>query len=60
MQDAPIDLTGEFRPEWVLGHYAYRTNDLLQHLLPHLASLAVSGLTDVLAAISVVGEVLAC
>lgn len=60
MSDPPIDETGEFRAEWVLAHYAYRTNDLLPRLLPHLASLGVPGLTDVLAAVTVVGEVLSC
>lgn len=60
MPDPPIDKTGEFRAEWVLAHYAYRTNDLLPRLLPHLASLGVPGLTDVLAAVTVVGEVLSC
>lgn len=56
MPDPPIDEAGEFRAEWVLGHYAYRTNELL----PHLASLGVPGLTDILAAVTVVGEVLSC
>lgn len=60
MMDPPIDEAGDFRPEWVLAHYAYRTNDLLPQLLPHLASLGVPGLTDVLAAVTAVGEVLAC
>lgn len=60
MQDAPVDQTGQFRAEWVLAHYAYRANDLLPHLLPHLASLGVPGLTDMLAAVTVVGEVLSC
>lgn len=60
MPKTPIDETGNFRPEWVLGHYAYRTHDLLPHLLPHLASLGVPGLTDVLAAVTVVGEILSC
>lgn len=60
MPHPPIDEIGQFRPEWVLEHYAYRTQDLLPHLLPHLASLGVPALTDVLAAVSVVGEVLAC
>lgn len=60
MDDAPIDPAGQFRAEWVLAHYAYRTNDLLPHLLPHLASLGVPGLTDMLAAVTVVGEVLSC
>ncbi|WP_319450314.1 MULTISPECIES: hypothetical protein [unclassified Mycobacterium] len=60
MSDPPIDDSGRFRPEWVLQHYAYRTNDLLHHLLPHLASLGVPGLPDVLAAVIVVGEILAC
>lgn len=60
MPDPPIDETGEFRAEWVLAHYAYRTNDLLRILLPHLASLGVPGLTDVLAAVTVVGEIVSC
>lgn len=60
MLDPPIDKNGDLRPEWVLAHYAYRTNDLLPQLLPHLDSLGVPGLTDVLAAVTAVGEVLAC
>ena len=60
MSDPPIDESDMFRPEWVFQHYAYRTGDLLHHLLPHLASLGVPGLTDVLAAVTVVGEILAC
>ena len=60
MADAPVDQAGQFRPEWVLQHYAYRTHDLLPHLLPHLVSLGVPGLTDLLAAVTVVGEVLSC
>ncbi len=60
MPDPPIDEAGNFRPEWVLGHYAYRTNDLLSYLLPHLVSLGVPWLTDVLAAVTAVGEVLSC
>lgn len=60
MEESPVDETGEFRPDWVLKHYAYRTTSLLQHLLPHLDSLGVPGLTDILAAVSVVGDVLTC
>jgi len=60
MEDAPVDGTGQFRAEWVLAHYAYRANDLLPHLLPNLASLGLPGLTDILAAVTVVGEVLSC
>ena len=60
MPDPPMDESDRFRPEWVLQHYAYRTNDLLPHLLPHLASLGVPGLIDVLAAVTVVGEILTC
>lgn len=60
MEDAPVDETGQFRAEWVLAHYAYRAHDLLPHLLPNLASLGLPGLTDILAAVTVVGEVLSC
>lgn len=60
MSNPPIDEMGDFRPEWVLDHYAYRTHDLLPQLLPHLMSLGVPWLTDMLAAITVVGEVLSC
>lgn len=60
MPTSPIDDTGGFRPEWVLGHYAYRTHDLLPHLFPHLTSLGIPQLTDVLAAVTIVGEVLSC
>lgn len=57
MADSPIDPTGLFRPDWVLAHYAYQTPDLLRHVFPHLSSLGVPGLTDVLAAVTVVGEI---
>jgi hypothetical protein len=60
MPTPPIDETGQFRPEWVLGHYAHRANELLPLLLTHLASLGVLWLTDTLAAITAVGEVLSC
>ncbi|WP_418003001.1 hypothetical protein ACNO8X_23825 [Mycobacterium sp. PDNC021] len=60
MSDPPIDDAGRFRPEWVFQHYAYRLNDLMSCLLPHLASLGVPGLRDALTAVTVVGEILAC
>ncbi len=60
MPEAPADEYGEFRPDWVLQHYAYRGHELLRHLLPHLAALGLPGVTDVLAAVSIVGFVLNC
>ena len=60
MDDAPVDETGQFRAERVLAHYAYRTHDLLPHLLPNIAALGLPGLTDILAAVTIVGEVLSC
>lgn len=60
MTEAPVDENGEFRADWVLQHYAYRSNELLQNLLPHLASLGVPGVVDVLAAVSVVGWIVDC
>lgn len=60
MPEAPIDATGQFRPDWVLAHYSYRNHELFSRLLPHLESLGLSGLTDALAAITVCGEILSC
>lgn len=57
MSSSPMDPTGLFRPEWVLEHYAYRTGDLVPLLLRHLDSLGVPGLSDTLAAITVIGEI---
>ena len=56
----PRDSLGEFRADWVLEHYAYRTDSLLRRLVPHQASLGVLGVVDTLAATSVVGCVLDC
>lgn len=60
MDTAPLDASGQFRPEWVLQYYAHRGPELLRNLLPHLTSLGIPWLTDVLAALTVVGEILAC
>lgn len=60
MPSSPMDPTGLFRPEWVLEHHAYRTSDLVSHLLRHLDSLGVPGLIDTLAAVTLVGEVMSC
>ena len=43
MPTPPMDDLGEFRPEWVLGHYAHRYDELLPQVMPHLASLGVPG-----------------
>ena len=56
----PQDDRGEFRAEWVLQHYAYNNGELLAQILPHLNSLGVPGVADVLAAVSIVGGILSC
>ncbi|MER7607911.1 hypothetical protein [Nocardioides sp. NPDC127503] len=59
--DGPVvDEIGEFRPDWVLNAYAYRHNELLRLLLPHLASLGLPNITDLLVGTSVVGSILNC
>lgn len=58
--DAPVDDRGEFRADWVLQDYAYDTGSLIQQVLPHLVSLGVPGVPDILAATSIVGWVLNC
>lgn len=60
MAEAPVDEAGEFRADWVLQQYAYKTQDLLSDLIPHLASFGVPGVTDLLAIVSIVGWVLNC
>lgn len=60
MPEAPRDGRGEFRADWVLQHYAYKNDELLLGLLPHLASLGVPGVVDMLAAVSIVGWVVDC
>lgn len=60
MEPPPLDASGQFRPEWVLQHYAHQGHELLRRLLPHLESLGIPWLTDTLAALTVVGEILAC
>ncbi|WP_156786353.1 hypothetical protein [Microterricola viridarii] len=54
----PVDQRGDFRPEWVLQHYAYRNTELLDLVIPHLQSLGVPFVTDPLAAVSIVGWVI--
>jgi hypothetical protein len=56
----PTDSQGKFRADWVLQHYSYRHQDLLRRLLPHLESLGVPGIVDMLAGIAIVGGVLEC
>lgn len=60
MPHSPIDQVGGFRPELVLQHYAHRADRLLQRLIPHLVSLGLPHVTDLLAGISIVGRVLNC
>jgi hypothetical protein len=60
MPTSPLDEYGEFRADWVLQHYAYNNGDLLLRLLPHLSSLGVPHVTDVLAAVSIIGWILGC
>lgn len=60
MPHDPADQLGVFRPELVLQHYAHRAEPLLRRLIPHLVSLGVPHVTDVLAGLSIVGRVLNC
>lgn len=54
------DTDGRFRAEWVLQHYAHRASDLLSRLVPHLVSLGIPYVTDVLAGVFAVGQILDC
>ncbi|MEU3472683.1 hypothetical protein [Rhodococcus sp. NPDC006774] len=58
LTETPVDSTGEFRADWVFEHYAYRTVDLWQVITPHLRSLGVGGVTDPLAAVTIIGLIL--
>lgn len=51
---------GSFRAERVLQHYAYRASDLLTLLVPHLVSLGIPHVTDMLAAVYAVGQIVDC
>lgn len=55
---SPIDDCKEFRAEWVLQHYAYNISELLTCIFPHLNSLGIPDVTDILAAISIIGNIL--
>lgn len=58
MSSPPVDGLGEFRPDWVLQHFAYRNIELLQLTLPHLQSLGVPPIGDSLAEVSIIGWIL--
>lgn len=58
MSSPPVDGFGEFRPDWVLQHYAYRNIELFQLTLPHLQSLGVPLIGDPLAEVSIIGWIL--
>lgn len=60
MDIPPNGTQGPFRAEWVLQHYAYRNSDLLTLLIPHLVSLGIPHVTDVLAGVYAVGQVIDC
>ncbi|MDQ1203867.1 hypothetical protein [Microbacterium sp. SORGH_AS_0862] len=60
MDIPPRGTQGFFRAEWVLQHYAYRGSDLLALLIPHLVSLGIPHVTDVLAGVYAVGQVIDC
>lgn len=60
MDIPPSGTQGPFRAEWVLQHYAYRGSDLLALLIPHLVSLGIPHVTDVLAGVYAVGQVVDC
>lgn len=60
MDVAPVGAKGQFQAELVLQHYAYRNSDLLQLLIPHLISLDIPHLTDVLAGVYAVGRIVEC
>lgn len=58
MSSPPVDGLGEFRPDWVLQHYAYRNIELFQLTLPHLQSLGVPPIGDSLAEVLIIGWIL--
>ncbi len=60
MDIPPAGTQGSFRAEWVLQHYAYRGSDLLIQLIPHLVSLGIPHVTDVLAGVYAVGQIVDC
>ncbi|OZF39595.1 hypothetical protein [Rhodococcus sp. 14-2483-1-2] len=52
------DDSGDFRPDWVLSHYAYRGTSLLSVIAPHLQSLGLPMMFDHLAALNTIGLIL--
>lgn len=54
----PYDDEGDFRADWILQHYGYRTGALVKRLVPLQESLGVPGVTDTLAAVSLIGWIL--
>lgn len=50
--------SGDFRPDWVLSHYAYRGTSLLSVIAPHLQSLGLPMMLDHLAALNTIGLIL--
>lgn len=58
MPFSPSDPDGYFRAERVLHHYAYRTGELLATVVPHLVSFGVPYVTDVLAGVFIIGQIL--
>jgi hypothetical protein len=59
IEDEPLDEEGEFSPSRVLAAYKYDNGHLLQQLLPHLASLGLCPVDDVLAMLCAPGWITA-
>ncbi|WP_409047526.1 hypothetical protein AB2L57_15815 [Microbacterium sp. HA-8] len=51
----PVDDRGVFRPDIVIGHFAYRTNELMSRVGQHLLSLGLAPVSDASAGVAVVG-----
>ncbi|MFC7595912.1 hypothetical protein ACFQU3_11375 [Terrabacter sp. GCM10028922] len=57
LAEEPVDHYGDFRPTWVFEAYKYDNGRLLQQIAPHLSSLGVPLIPDVLACVAIVGWV---
>lgn len=60
LTSCPADASAQFRPDWVLQHYAYNNAALLARVLTHLDSLGIPAVPDILAGTSIVGGLLHC
>lgn len=58
MEDRPVDVSGDFDAAMVLRAHAYRYDDLLSTILPHLESAALPPTPDILAMVTALGRIL--